>query len=102
MPLIDDAAEFTIAYIPTSFDHDGDGPSILRTLYWWLRVVSLILKQISDPYLKFDEVTRAIIAAWNTSFTVWGSSFQYAYAFLILQIPWMSFLWAVFDGDFQD
>ena len=102
MPLIDDAAEFTIGYIPTSFERDGVGPPVLQTVYWWLRVISLALKQIADPYLKFDEVTLAVIAVWNTCLTVWDASLEYAYAFLILQIPWMAFLWAIFDGDFED
>ena len=71
--LFNDAAEFTLQSIPTSIDFD-DG-SAFETLFWWLRIVSLLLKEIAKPYLKFDEMSLSIVAVWDFLLVSYGTNF---------------------------
>ena len=73
LPLFNDAAEFTLQSIPTSIDFD-DG-SAFETLFWWLRIVSLLLKEIAKPYLKFDEMSLSIVAVWDFLLVSYGTNF---------------------------
>jgi len=101
LPFFNNAAELKIALIPNTwkFDH----LAILYTMAWYLKVAAIVLKEMGHPFLKFDELSLAYIAAWNFFNDWWKYDFEsmeYAFGVLVIQLPWFALAWFLFDGDF--
>lgn len=101
LPIFNDLAESKFAFIPNTwkFDH----LAIFYTMAWWLKVAAIVLKEMGHPFLKFDELNIAYIAAWNFLNDFWSVDwdFEYPLGVLIIQLPWFALAWFLFDGDFE-
>ena len=74
---------------------------ILKTLSFWLKLAAIYMKESAKPFLKFDELNIAIISAWNFLVNMLGDNLNMAIGDFLIQLPWMLYLWSVFDGDFS-
>ena len=46
----------------------------MSTVSWWLKVVSLGIKEYASPFLAFDEQTLAAVAEFNAVVDIAGTS----------------------------
>ena len=101
LPFFNDIAEMKFAYIPNTWDFSH--LAIFYTMAWYLKVAAIVLKEMGHPFLKFDELNIAYIAAWNFLNDWWsveflGDALEYPVGVLIIQLPWFALAWFLFDG----
>ena len=72
---------------------------ILKTLSWWLKLAAIAMKESTKPFLKFDELSLIYISGWNFVINYMESDLDMALGELLIQLPWMIYLWVSFDGD---
>merc|ERR1711918_128754 len=100
IPGIDDVAE-------ASLDYTSNLSSTWYLVSYWLKLVSLLLKEAIHPFLKFDETNIIKLYLWNALLGFWQmvsvgtveNAITYIAMYAILETPWYVILWGYFDQD---
>ena len=104
LPILIDQVYYNAAF-PTTFSFDH--MYIMKTLSWWLKLASLVLKELGGPLFDkcFGELNIAYALVWDLANDVLANldfNFGGAIDQALWMLPWYAIGWFVFDGEVDD